>query len=70
MINDSDDAMCNYTMGTSSVISNTLIEMLNRLQKCFFLSTVKLPIFKHLPNRTELNTNSSRRTALELFDYF
>ena len=55
MISDSHDAMCNYTMGTSSVIS----DMLNRLQKCFYLSTVKLTNFKRLPNPTELNTSSS-----------
>jgi hypothetical protein len=34
------------------------------------LTTVKLQNFKRLPNRTELNTSSSRRNALELFDYF
>jgi hypothetical protein len=34
------------------------------------LNTVKLANFKRLANRTELNTSSSRRTALELFDYF
>jgi hypothetical protein len=32
--------------------------------------TVKLSKVKRLPNRTELNTSSSRRTALELFYYF
>jgi hypothetical protein len=30
---------------------------------------VKLSKVKHLPKRTELNTSSSRRTALELFGY-
>jgi len=37
------------------------------------LDTMKLSKFKHLSNRanrTDLNTSSSRRTALELFDYF
>jgi hypothetical protein len=33
-------------------------------------NTVKLSKFKRLPNRNELNTSSSRRTALEIFNYF
>jgi hypothetical protein len=33
-------------------------------------STVKLSKVNYLPNRTELNTSLSRRTALELLDYF
>ena len=31
---------------------------------------MKLSKLKHFPNRIELNTSSSQRTALELFDYF
>ena len=34
------------------------------------LTTVKLQNFKRLPNRTELNTSSSRRTSFKLFDCF
>ena len=49
-----------------------IIKLLNfGYQIPFFSSlTVKLSKFNHLPNRTELNTSSSRRTALKLFDYF
>ena len=31
---------------------------------------MKLSMVKRFPNRIDLNTNSLRRTALELFDYF
>ena len=53
---------------------NILFYMLNYdsppILKAILNDTVKLSKVKRLPNRTELNTSSSRRTALELFYYF